>query len=70
MAVCRKTFEIFSRDPYAACFEQVEPLSAVTDPEPFPCTGGMLVRHPRQTKGEDYAATTQGADCCEPSECC
>ena len=70
VAVCRKTFDIFSREPYAASFERVEPLTAVTQPRPFPCTGGMLVRDSRQTKGEDYAATTSGADCCEPGQCC
>jgi dihydroorotase-like cyclic amidohydrolase len=28
---------------------------------PFPCTGGTLLRHPRETKGEDYALTTEAA---------
>jgi hypothetical protein len=29
------------------------------------------VRHPRETKGEDYVADiTPDGDCCEPGECC
>ena len=28
---------------------------------PFPCTGGTLVRHPRETKGVDCRVTTNVA---------
>jgi len=27
----------------------------------FPCTGGTLLRHPRETKGEGYCVTTEAA---------
>jgi arsenite methyltransferase len=78
VAVCAKTFEIYSRDPYKAHFDAVEPLVAVSAEEakPFPCTKGMLTRHPRETKGMDYDLTTEApADCCDPGagedgKCC
>ena len=69
-AVCRKTYEIYSREPYAEQFEQVDPLDKVDDPEPFPCTGGIVRRHPRQTKGHDYDATIETGECCEPGSGC
>ena len=69
-AVCRKTYEIYSREPYTEQFDQVEPLEQVDDPEPFPCTGGIVRRHPRQTKGRDYDATIEPGECCEPGSCC
>lgn len=65
-AVCRKTFRIMSSAPYAEQMIPVEPLTPVTEPRPFPCTGGALLRDPRETKGEDYTATVEG---CEPG-CC
>ena len=68
-AVCRKTYEIYSKEPYAAQFERVEPLARVDDPEPFSCTGEMPRRHPRQSKGRDYDLTTQAGECGEPG-CC
>ena len=39
--------------------------------KPFPCTGGVLKRHPRETKGDDYALTELGPDpACDPEGCC
>lgn len=72
-AVCEKTFGIYSREPYAAYFEAVEPLAELKEDEvkPFPCTHGMLVRDPRETKGRDYRATTEaGPSCCDPNGGC
>ena len=69
-AVCRKTYEIYSKEPYADQFEQVEPLEQGDDPEPFQCTGKIMRRHPRQTKGHDYDATIEAGECCEPGSCC
>jgi len=67
VAVCEKTFGIYSREPYRAHFELIPPreLVPLEDAPPFPCTGGMLQRHPRETKGQDYALTTEAA----PSAC-
>jgi len=71
VAVCRKTFELLTRPPYAEHFVPVEPRVpvAVEDAQPFPCTEGILRRHPKATKGEGYALTTAAADC-GPDGCC
>jgi len=62
-AVCEKTFRIFSQEPYRAHLELVPPrvLIPLEDAPAFPCTGGALLRHPRETKGREYRATTQAA---------
>lgn len=66
-AVCGKTFRILSQDPYREHFERVLPRVAVPLEEapPFPCTGGIQLRDPRETKGADYSATTDA----RPSTC-
>jgi arsenite methyltransferase len=66
VAVCEKTFGIYSREPYRDHFEFVEPLIK-PDPSsapPFPCGGGTLVRDPRETKGQDYRLTTEAKPGC------
>lgn len=69
-AVCEKTFNILSQEPYAPHFELVSPNVSVS-PEAatrFPCNAGTLIRHPRETKGEDYRLTTEArASCCDPN---
>ena len=61
VAVCRKTFRILTNPsgPYADHFIAVSPLEDVSaDGAPeFPCGHATLVRHPRETKGEDYNLT-------------
>jgi ubiquinone/menaquinone biosynthesis C-methylase UbiE len=71
VAVCDKTFNIYRRPPYAEHFSFVEPLVPVplADARPFPCGAGMLVRDPRETKGEDYVLTTEVAGTCAGG-CC
>lgn len=71
VAVCDKTFQIYSRPPYAEHFAPVEPLVPVPIEEarPFPCGSDMLVRTPSETKGGDYAVTT-GASSCSGPGCC
>ncbi|SMF82544.1 methyltransferase domain-containing protein [Pseudobacteriovorax antillogorgiicola] len=67
VAVCRKTFEIFSKAPYKDYFEAIKPLNEVpaSDAKPFPCTGGVLKRDPKETKGQDYKANIEAsAGCC------
>jgi hypothetical protein len=39
----------------------------VEEAMPFPCDAGVLLRDPRETKGEDYALTTDG---CGDGCCC
>lgn len=72
VAVCRKTFEIFSRAPYQEFFYAVAPREEVAaeDAVPFSCPGGFLRRHPKVTKGEDYALTSDEAAACGPTGCC
>ncbi len=67
-AVCEKTFRIFSKEPYLNHVDLIEPRSLIPLEEapPFPCTKGALIRHPRETKGAEYSATTDAAAaaCC------
>lgn len=73
VAVCEKTFNIYSREPYRSHFEFVEPVIKPSPEEvrPFPCGKGALLRHPRETKGEDYRVTTEAhASVCGPEGGC
>jgi SAM-dependent methyltransferase len=68
-AVCDKTFRRLKAEPYVRDFEFVEPLVVVPPGEarPFDCSRDS-VRSARETKGEGYAATTNGS-CTRPG-CC
>lgn len=71
MAVCEKTFRIYTSEPYAADVIPVPPLISVASDEArsFDCSR-PAVRHPRETKGLEYMATTDGArGCCGPDGC-
>src|SRR5579875_314120 len=71
MAVCEKTFRIYTSEPYAADVIPVPPLTSVASDEArsFDCSR-PAVRHPRETKGLEYMATTDGAGgCCGPDGC-
>lgn len=73
VSVCRKTFHILGSEPYADSFEFIKPLKEVPEEQaqPFPCTKEMLVRSPRETKGEGYNITNEGnSPCCETESCC
>ena len=71
MAVCEKTFRIYSSAPYSEDILPVPPLEAVA-PESAPvfdCSRDTA-RHPRETKGLEYRATSNGdASCCGPDGC-
>jgi arsenite methyltransferase len=71
MAVCEKTFRIYSSAPYSEEILPVPPLEAVA-PESAPifdCSRDTA-RHPRETKGLEYRTTTNGnANCCGPDGC-
>ena len=71
VAVCDKTFRLYMREPYREHFAPVEPRVPVSMDEarPFPCGAGMLVREPRETKGDGYSETTEGPSCTGPG-CC
>lgn len=71
-AVCDKTFHLYRQAPYTGMFEAVEPREevALADAQPFDCSRTAL-RHPRESKGLDYHATTEAsAPCCGPEGCC
>lgn len=71
-AVCDKTFQLYRQEPYCDLFHFVEPLEDIPldQAEPFDCSRTVL-RHPKETKGEDYDVTTEAVACCEPGgECC
>ncbi|MFN2477497.1 MAG: methyltransferase domain-containing protein [Chthoniobacterales bacterium] len=70
-AVCDKTFNIYRKAPYAEYFEFIEPLASVPldEAKPFDCSRTAL-RHPRETKGLDYSATTDASQCCDGGSCC
>lgn len=72
VAVCEKTFGIYSKAPYREHFDLVEPRVPVEplDARPFPCGVGMLVRDPKETKGEGYVETTEAKVCTPGSGCC
>jgi arsenite methyltransferase len=72
MAVCEKTFRLYTREPYARDIIPIEPRVAVdaAEAKPFDCSRDA-VRHPRETKGLEYRATTEASgSCCEPGSCC
>ncbi len=71
VAVCDKTFNLYSRAPYREHFDLIEPRIPVPleEARPFPCGASMLVRDPKETKGADYAETTEAAACCPGGSC-
>ena len=72
MAVCRKTFEIYSRHPYRDHVVPVRPLNEVSADaaELFACDQDAL-RPVQVTKGKDYNVTVVPTkDGCGPEGCC
>ena len=73
-AVCDKTFQLYQKEPYRDSFEFIEPRVEVPadGAKPLDCST-MRLRHPKETKGHDYNATTAASHCCdggEGSSCC
>lgn len=70
-AVCDKTFNLYQAPPYREHFAFIEPLVDIplADAKPFNCTASAL-RHPKETKGQDYTATTVAAECYDGGNCC
>ena len=73
IAVCDKTYQIYSREPYRRQIEPIEPHESIPldDAAPFDCHA-TAVRPPQETKGKSAASLTilPEEDCCGPSECC
>jgi len=70
-AVCDKTYNLYRKAPYAAFFEFIDPLTEIPlgEAKPFDCSR-TAIRHPRETKGLDYNATTDASSCCDGGSCC
>ncbi len=70
-AVCDKTFHLYRKAPYAESFEFIEPREAIPleDAKPFDCSRSSL-RHPKETKGQDYTVTTEASNCCDAGGGC
>ncbi|MEO6871513.1 MAG: methyltransferase domain-containing protein [Chthoniobacterales bacterium] len=70
-AVCDKTYNLYRRAPYRDFFEFIEPHTDIplAEAKPFDCSR-TTQRHPKETKGQDYKATTDASDCCDGGNCC
>src|SRR5256885_13323416 len=71
-AVCDKTYNLYRKAPYREFFEFVDPIVDVplAEARPFDCSRTSL-RHPKETKGQDYDATTEANNkCCDGGGCC
>jgi arsenite methyltransferase len=72
MAVCDKTFKLYSQRPYGGQFILVRPREEIVleDASPFDCARDHK-RHPRETKGLEYKVTQLSDGVCGPeSNCC
>lgn len=73
MAVCEKTFRIYTGEPYAREIVPVAPRIEVppASAPAFDCSRDKL-RHPRETKGAGYGTTTimDGSCCSSDRSCC
>ncbi len=71
-AVCDKTYNLYKKAPYREFFEFVDPIVDIplAEARPFDCSRTSL-RHPKETKGQDYDATTEANNkCCDGGGCC
>ncbi|CDM94561.1 MULTISPECIES: methyltransferase domain-containing protein [Limnospira] len=73
MAVCDKTFNIYTRSPYSDDIIPIPPYQNIDlkDAKEFDCRQNAI-RDPKLTKGENYHVTNINNDesCCSPSSCC
>jgi hypothetical protein len=72
IAVCDKTFKLYSQPPYEGQFILVPPREEVTPAKAgvFDCARDHK-RDPRETKGLDYKVTQLSGSVCGPdSNCC
>ena len=71
-AVCDKSYNLYKKAPYRELFEFVDPIVdiPIDQAKPFDCSRTSL-RHPKETKGQDYNATTEAnSKCCDGGSCC
>ena len=70
--VCDKTYNLYKKAPYREFFEFVNPIVDIplVEARRFDCSRTSL-RHPKETKGQDYSATTEAnGKCCDGGACC
>lgn len=73
IAVCEKTFNMLTREPYAEHFIPVEPLQPVAADAAVEMDCKPRIRTPQETKGSAFKETRLPIveDCCDPgSGCC
>ncbi|MFQ3670405.1 MAG: methyltransferase domain-containing protein [Verrucomicrobiia bacterium] len=71
-AVCDKTYHLYKKAPYAGSFDFIDPLQPVPADQaaPFDCSRTAR-RHPKETKGQEYRATTAAnSQCRDGGSCC
>ena len=71
-AVCDKTYNLYKKAPYREFFEFIDPIVDVPldEAKPFDCSRTSL-RHPKESKGQDYNATTEPNNkCCDGGSWC
>src|SRR5881409_1760695 len=69
-AVCDHIYNLYKKAPYRDFFEFVDPIVDVplAEAKPFDCSREL--RHPKETKGRDYDATTEAnSKCCDGGAC-
>ncbi len=71
VAVCEKTYQIYSKPPYEGQFVLVPPREEIPAEKAgvFDCSRDRR-RDPRETKGFDYKVTAAGGVCGPDSACC
>jgi arsenite methyltransferase len=70
-AVCDKNYNLYKKAPYREFFEFVDPILDVplAEAKPFDCSRASR-RHPKETKGHNYNATTEtNSKCCDGGSC-
>jgi SAM-dependent methyltransferase len=70
-AVCDKTFRLLKGGPFAENFFFIEPRTIIPmeSAEEFNCRRNAF-RHPRETKGHDYNATSENSGACQSNGAC
>ncbi len=70
-AVCDKTFQIYSKEPYRADLIFIEPRKEIplAKAKAFDCARGVQ-RHPKETKGLAYRKTSESNSNCLDGGCC
>jgi SAM-dependent methyltransferase len=70
-AVCDKTYNLYKKAPYSEYFSFIDPLTDIplSEAKSFDCSR-TVIRHPKETKGQDYDATTDASNCCDSGDYC